>query len=216
MTESHKVLKSRLYLYRHIIALIALGCTAHFTICKWFCLITLHFLSVGRIQVKKLLLLLLYHFSRWKINSTTTSAQEQNTHRTACDPAELRTNPNSSTEQLKLQDNRATYSQMGFCIMQDRDKCCPCPLIQQGTGLLILRNKDHPTQTRMSVSQQNSSCAISFLVISDYKSCTPSAVKVKGLKEKYCLENSKPAICDKRKPSLRDKNIAFWVIFIIK
>lgn len=75
--------------------------------------------------------------------------------------------------------------------MQDRDECCP---IQQGTGFLILRNKDCPTQTRMRVSKHNSSHEISFLIISDYKSCTPSAVKVKGLKEKYCLQNSKPAI----------------------
>lgn len=125
-------------------------------------------------------------------NSTTTSTQEHDTDRTACDPVEVKTNSNLSTEQLKLQDNHTTFAQMGFCIMQDRDECCP--LIEQGPGFLILRNTDCPTQTRMRVSKQNSSHEISFLIISDYKSCTPSAVKVKGLKAKYCLQNSKPAI----------------------
>lgn len=76
--------------------------------------------------------------------------------------------------------------------MQDRDEHCP---LIEGTGFLILRNKDCPTQTRKRVSKQNSSHEIRFLIISDYKSGTPSAVKVKGLKKKkYCLQNSKPAI----------------------
>lgn len=35
---------------------------------------------------------------------------------------------------------------------------------------------------------------MTFLIISDYKNCTISAVKVKGLEEKYCLQNSKLAI----------------------
>lgn len=67
----------------------------------------------------------LFYFSRWKKNSRTNSSQEHNTDQTACEPAEVKTNCNLSTGQLKLQDNHATFAQMGFCIMQDRDECCP-------------------------------------------------------------------------------------------
>lgn len=58
----------------------------------------------------------------------------------------------------------------------------------------------HTEKQRLSNTDKNegfktkSSHEISFLIISDYKSCTHSDVKVKGLKEKYCLQNSKPAI----------------------
>jgi len=98
-----------------------------------------------------------------KETSKTTSAEEYNTDRTASDPVEVKTNWNLSTEQLKPRDDHTTFAQMGFCIVQDRDECCP--LMQQGTGFLILRDKDCPTQTRMRVSKQNSSHEINFLLI---------------------------------------------------